>query len=79
VLEPCDGKLSCTGSEGTEWQQCHSVTRLYVNKLGTQDVDIAKNKGRVKTLPFKMFIKSENLCYFSPNQQQNSIHHFFAS
>ena len=19
-LEPCDGKLSCTGSEGTEWQ-----------------------------------------------------------
>ena len=29
ALEPCDGKLSWTGSEGTEWQQCQSVTRLF--------------------------------------------------
>ena len=35
-LEPCDGKLSCTGSEGTEWQQCHSVTRLSVGRWEAQ-------------------------------------------
>jgi len=32
-------------------------------------------KGRAETLPFKMFIKFENLFNVSPNQRQHSINH----
>jgi len=44
-------------------------------ELAPSHIDMSK-KGRAKTLPSKVFIKSENLFYFSLNQFQYPINHF---
>jgi len=49
---------------------------FWVNHMGFKyNFGYTKAKGRAATLPFKMFVKLENLFYFLLNQPQNPINH----
>ena len=52
------------------------VVLNFSEQMGDTRCIQTKEKGRAETLPYKMFIKSNNLFHFSPNQWQYPINHF---